>query len=391
MEFGGLRPMILSTKVRFALRRRRHSTRRLLVVERLESRLALSTLPGADPLFILGTDGPDDIELTYDSALAQIRVTNADRLIGTFSLHEWRSVQIDAGNGDDRIQVDPSLPLPVNVIGGEGNDTLIGARLQSGQEVIFTSGEFLAFDNVSCVTVECVRAEGEGSTAGQVATTVFPPGLGMVDHSPDMPTNAFLSPGDLAGHSMPSAAVLGQGQDMQARIWTVGNEAHAEMRPLVDASSFSPSRHIPRRESNVPEESVEPARPMETESESVGPALPALPATGEMKDNIDAVISGWTEGAGSASSETSKSLPDSSANPKSTVEDVSATQIVFGASDVAATATQAAQRAPVAGNRNWIVAVAMAVVLVIGAAAFFLDRRAARLKTLTESRSDADI
>ena len=391
MKSGGYTPMTNSTKVRFAFKRRRPSTQRRLVVEQLESRLALSPLHGADPLFILGTDGPDDIGLTYDSTLAQIRVTDADRLIGTFSLHELSSVQIDAGHGDDRIEVEPSLPLPVNVIGGDGNDTLIGVRLQSGQEVLFTSGERLAFDNVSCVTVECLRSpEGEGSTTGQTpsAATVFPPGLGMVDHSQDMPVIAFVSPGDLTGSSQESATVQDRHeQEMQARILTAGNVA-TETRPSSDAlASFSRTRDIPRRATNTPEQSVEPAPApqLETESESV------LPATGEMKDNIDAVLSGWTEGEGTAGEGTAKSDTsgsDTSANPKSTVEDVSADQMVLGAPDVASTA---AQRTSVAGNRNWIVAVAMAFALVIGAAAFFLDRRAARLRAMTESRTDSDI
>ena len=112
------------------------------VAEALEFRRLMAATPlgveevpymGGTQLRVTGTAAGDDI--TVSPAAGGLTVANG----AEWSLHvtgDYRSVRIDAGDGNDRVAVDPNLNLEAILYGGAGDDVLVAGggndRLYAG-------------------------------------------------------------------------------------------------------------------------------------------------------------------------------------------------------------------------------------------------------------------
>lgn len=72
-------------------------------------------------LQVFGGSRDDVIDVSVSGS--QLSVSGTTR---TFDLADVRKVVIDAGNGNDRVTIQPSVPLSTWIFGGTGNDTLSG-------------------------------------------------------------------------------------------------------------------------------------------------------------------------------------------------------------------------------------------------------------------------
>ena len=75
-------------------------------------------------LMVLGTDGRDNI--VVQSVRGGIRVILNGERFGTFD--DVEAIVVDAGAGNDTVVVAGNLRIDAELIGGDGNDTLIGAK-----------------------------------------------------------------------------------------------------------------------------------------------------------------------------------------------------------------------------------------------------------------------
>ena len=76
-------------------------------------------------LNVAGTAAADAIALRYDSASQLVAVIGRDNeLVGQFPLAEIDRLVVSGGAGDDRFEVDSSLPVQIDLHGGEGEDLL---------------------------------------------------------------------------------------------------------------------------------------------------------------------------------------------------------------------------------------------------------------------------
>jgi RTX calcium-binding nonapeptide repeat (4 copies) len=109
-----------------------------------------------------GTPEDDVIEVRYEPSTGGAYVTKYQRVkaedpskgyfekrnetTSYLNADEARRLRIDAGDGHDRVEVDPSFPYPVYIRGGAGRDTLIGGAGDdifeggSGENYIFGNG-----------------------------------------------------------------------------------------------------------------------------------------------------------------------------------------------------------------------------------------------------------
>ena len=77
-------------------------------------------------LAVIGTNGPDIIQVKPGSSSGQFRVVVNNQLVGTFSTSTYRRIIVQGRGGDDRIEVDWTLNLRSILDGGPGNDVLLG-------------------------------------------------------------------------------------------------------------------------------------------------------------------------------------------------------------------------------------------------------------------------
>jgi hypothetical protein len=77
-------------------------------------------------LFVRGTRDADAVSLSV--ARGVVTVTSNGASIGTFKQSQLTRVVVDAGAGDDRVEVSPVFARPVQLSGGDGNDVLVGGK-----------------------------------------------------------------------------------------------------------------------------------------------------------------------------------------------------------------------------------------------------------------------
>lgn len=273
-------------------------------------------MPGI--LIIEGTDGADEITLTFDEVRQVIEAANHERHIGTYALGDWESIHIDAGKGDDIIQVDPAIPLAIDVVGGEGSDTLVGIYSMSGEGEVYTLGEPMSFDNRSCISVECVRfVEGEpdepdpmdgmhaipfGMITGAHHGTLFvPAGLSLNVSSGNSQMELGMSSMNHATgggavatepiHAMAMAATTGfvpfdsdQMQSMRYNIGTEESDNGHEQRSAGETSDADPSAD----ETAMDQAAMSEAAAAEATEQAASPT--------DDYAELDAALANWTSG-----------------------------------------------------------------------------------------------
>jgi hypothetical protein len=90
---------------------------------------AISASIRADLLRIRGTGGDDVIRISLAAGRSDaLTITANDSELGSFELAELpRGIRVDAGGGNDDVQIDADLPpLATLMLGGAGNDSLAG-------------------------------------------------------------------------------------------------------------------------------------------------------------------------------------------------------------------------------------------------------------------------
>jgi Ca2+-binding RTX toxin-like protein len=97
-----------------------------------------SAAPAADPwnaakqaLFVQGTEGADALSVAV--ARGVVTVQSSGTTIGTFRQKQFTRVIVNAGTGDDRVDVSGLFKKPVQLSGGDGNDVLTGGK---GKDVL---------------------------------------------------------------------------------------------------------------------------------------------------------------------------------------------------------------------------------------------------------------
>lgn len=81
-------------------------------------------------LSVGGTGGNDAISLSLSSKNAAELVVRVNNQVNTFAKATVRSIQIDAGAGNDSVRIVEkwgALGVPIQIVGGVGNDTLSGS------------------------------------------------------------------------------------------------------------------------------------------------------------------------------------------------------------------------------------------------------------------------
>jgi Ca2+-binding RTX toxin-like protein len=95
-------------------------------IERLETRRLLSAaLDPQDPalLNVDGTAGEDVIVLDVVDTDLVVTINGAPQ---NFTLATLGGITVDAGDGDDSVNIDPAIVIPCSIDGGAGDDTLTG-------------------------------------------------------------------------------------------------------------------------------------------------------------------------------------------------------------------------------------------------------------------------
>lgn len=107
-----------------------------LNLERLEDRTCptTATLSVKGFLTVTGSGGSDNISVSAESS--QIVVREGAAVVQSFEATQVKKIIVNAGAGDDRVEIKESITSPVNVYGQSGNDLLIGG---SGND--FLSGD----------------------------------------------------------------------------------------------------------------------------------------------------------------------------------------------------------------------------------------------------------
>jgi hypothetical protein len=360
-----------------------------MLVERLESRRNLSHFHIGDAsLVISGTEFADELSLTYDSSQHLVRATNADRLIGTYSLHDFGSIRVEAGAGDDRIHIDPALPHHVKVVGGDGTDTLIGIRLPSAGEVLFTNGEAMTFENRSCLAVECVRyAEGESADSLTASTPAAPPVVPIdLEHNEHrQPPLAGILPDRSGEISNPVHAVMNHtlaGQHQPSFLLPTASE-HSAVSHSKRFSYFGRNHGDTRGHS---ESSGQESHPTAGEHDpNSGAATSSFAPSTELSTEIDiqdldAIMAGWTDGTVVATAVAAVSAPLSQRSSWDATTDAGEAKAESGGSDfqvhnVPAGIEDAHAIAPETDNRLNSVGGAIGIALAAATGAFLLERR----------------
>jgi hypothetical protein len=99
------------------------------LIENLEQRRFLSATLDEGVLAIVGTHKADNITLTIDSNTRDQVSVRINGFLRRFALTDIEQINIQAGQGDDFVQIDPgkrNLNMPTRIYGSGGNDTLIG-------------------------------------------------------------------------------------------------------------------------------------------------------------------------------------------------------------------------------------------------------------------------
>ncbi|MCS7034183.1 MAG: hypothetical protein NZ561_09335, partial [Phycisphaerae bacterium] len=107
------------------------------MIERLERRKLLATIN------LAGSTGNDFITIAIVDGLTRISNTGSQSLLvnGTSTILSNRSksyagidaISVDAGAGNDSIQIESAVNTPTTLLGGKGNDSLRGG---AGNDVI---------------------------------------------------------------------------------------------------------------------------------------------------------------------------------------------------------------------------------------------------------------
>lgn len=107
------------------IRRKRGLKGKAAMVERLERRQLLSVAFNStgDILRIYGGPAADNIGI---STSGDKLVVNENGTIGVFALSPIKRIYFNGLGGSDRIELPATLNLPLNFLGGDGNDTAIG-------------------------------------------------------------------------------------------------------------------------------------------------------------------------------------------------------------------------------------------------------------------------
>src|SRR5262245_10497090 len=94
----------------------------------------IAQLDGNGDLVVLGTAGDDRIKVEEKHGLILVRVNG--ELVGSFPAGQVKSITVNANDGDDRVEVDRHIDVPVRLFGGRGEDDLRGGgkdnRLDGG-------------------------------------------------------------------------------------------------------------------------------------------------------------------------------------------------------------------------------------------------------------------
>jgi Ca2+-binding RTX toxin-like protein len=98
-------------------------------IEQLEARQMFAVSLDQGVLEIVGTKKADSITLTIESTTPDQVTVTINRFVRRFALSDIDSINIQAGQGDDFVQIDPgknNLNQPTRMYGSGGVDTLIG-------------------------------------------------------------------------------------------------------------------------------------------------------------------------------------------------------------------------------------------------------------------------
>jgi hypothetical protein len=395
---------------------RRRQFNRRLSVERLEARIALSVLHGGHVpslLVIDGTAEADQITISYNPAAEAVEVANQDGPLGTFSLYDWNSIQVNGGDGDDRITIDPALPLHVDVVGGDGTDTLVGIRLGEDLDVLFSSGEQLSFDNRSCLSIECILVE-EGEFVDTESSTdprdaalpdvvrefaLVPPSSLMATHghlgmlSFDMATPALGAYGEMG---VSAGSMVANHSANPENGMTNGEMLHSF---ASGARRASPNSTHGKAESAA-------ASSDQAEETQMGDTVAHVPAIGSSEldifgdlnervndeESIDWLLAGWTDG-GDLPAEPAVAMLTTTVSETKSVANSTHEQPMeqsIGVPDLAAATVQtlalpAQANSAESGSSTWTVAGSAVFAIVAAGGAYFLDRNGQR--TLDSTRN----
>lgn len=87
--------------------------------------------PGKSILQVTGTEQDDLVRIDRHGQQTQVRDAQSNVLIGSFANAQFQRIVAFGGPGNDTIIADPCGAMPVELHGGEGDDTLIGGRSDS--------------------------------------------------------------------------------------------------------------------------------------------------------------------------------------------------------------------------------------------------------------------
>src|SRR5262249_36871505 len=84
----------------------------------------ITNLDSAGNLVVLGTAGDDRITIDRQGDVIAVRVNG--KLTGAFPAAQVQSITVNGNDGDDTIDVDKKITVPVRLFGGRGEDDLQG-------------------------------------------------------------------------------------------------------------------------------------------------------------------------------------------------------------------------------------------------------------------------
>jgi hypothetical protein len=194
-------------RARMTARSARRGRRPLL--ESLETRSVLSSDCGVTcdlmdgMLHVRGTTGDDSIAVQYDSASQTLQVIGGEQeLVGTYSLADVRSLNVEGFTGNDRFSLDDSLPIAVKLNGGEGEDSLAAHPVGDlhGHEQGTAAALALSHFGLEDVNLELSPNSAAGTTlAAVIETDSYSP----LDAAP---LNSSLQLTEHGSHSIGAAA-----------------------------------------------------------------------------------------------------------------------------------------------------------------------------------------
>ena len=106
------------------------------VVEQLEGRRLLAvTVANVDGILTLTGDAANDaISINIAGPGSDLQVGVNDQPVQTFARNDVGRISIDAGGGDDSVEIAGDVDIRSTIVGGDGNDSLSGGR---GSDFIF--------------------------------------------------------------------------------------------------------------------------------------------------------------------------------------------------------------------------------------------------------------